>query len=213
MLPAEDAKKHGVDLITQYQAQRRYSQSQDAKAGAIRQESGMVGDARSCPLPDRLMLHQVHSTTPTCRLGCLHEQCRGRLQHRRQDCISNASCYPAPPAAACNLWAHLGQSECSSQQALQVLAHCSLWLEARQQQADDSSLHSLPAPVPAYGYCRYLHCTLRLQAPWLDKVPPTLKDLMGSIMAYATCASEQQGLTQLSHALDPDSLLAAGEQG
>ena len=33
---------------------------------------------------------------------------------------------------------------------------------------------------------------------------------MGSIMAYATCASEQQGLTQLSHALDPDSLLAAG---
>ena len=41
-------------------------------------------------------------------------------------------------------------------------------------------------------------------------MPPTLKDLMGSIMAYATSASEQQGLTQLSHALDPDSLLAAG---
>ena len=64
--------------------------------------------------------------------------------------------------------------------------------------------------TPACGSCRYVHCTLCLQAPWLDEVPPTLKDLMGSIMAYATCASEQQGLTQLSHALDPDSLLAAG---
>ena len=64
--------------------------------------------------------------------------------------------------------------------------------------------------ITACGACRYLRCSLCLQAPWLDSVPPTLKDLMGSILAYATCASEQQGLSQLSHALDPDSLLAAG---
>ena len=40
-----------MGFIRQYQAQRRHSQSQDAKTNTIRQESGKVGHTSSCPLP------------------------------------------------------------------------------------------------------------------------------------------------------------------